>query len=220
MNILVSIMAHREAQSTFDRHLPHWKTMSPNLQVWCPEGHCVRTNGIPVIELGKPEHHGVIAMKRFKYMIQWLAESEYDLHAFYEYDSFSLEPKFPDLPYDALAGNWFDNTHIGQEFKGEHFVHPPLFADRSTLLLLAEALSMMRNDEELGFWDRFVGLACKKAGIRRMDLFKFKLGWSANTVHPGLYPHLRNAVRDGAIHLHGIKGENAYNLAVKTHKEK
>ena len=210
-------MAHSDVQATFNRHLPHWKAMGQNLLVVHPSGKTIEAPGIPTMTIGKAQHAGIDAINRFKYMFGFFASAPYDQYLFYEYDAISLAPSIPELPDNTLAGNFFCNTE--KTFTSSAYPHPPLMFNRGTAEKIYKAMMSIPNNAESGMWDRFIGRAIDDAGVQRMGFLESGLGYSANTIVPAFYPHMINSIKAGAIHLHGIKTKECYDLAIRTYGE-
>lgn len=207
MKTHISILAHGAAQATFDRHLPFWSetaklcTPEADVMVWMPENDKVKT-ALPGQALGKAEHNGVTAINRFKYIIEFMAGLGMDRYVFFEYDSICLG-SLPDSKVDVI-GNMFTDQ-ISEQFAGGMFFHPPiLFSNHAVQKLNAEMLGMPPNLEGQ-MWDRYLGLAVKRAGLSHKSFFDSGLGFADNTIPVKRQYDLVKSIIHGCKLIHGIK---------------
>jgi hypothetical protein len=215
---IVFVMAHKDAQATFDRHVPFWNAHKRDVRVFCPV-RCEVNTYHRLTSWGSKCHHGPVANARFRIMLttMWGSPTTSNHFLFYEYDSLCLDPGFS--PFDSetpgkpfIAGNIFSNND--PRFKGSLFVHPPLAFNRQGLqaILSRCGAGKLSDAAELGFWDRWLGLACNLAGVAPHDWGKS--GFSRNTIEP---PHVEEAVlavARGAVMVHGVKDAGVLNQLI------
>lgn len=194
-------MAHGGAQAVFDRHHPYWEKMKAPIRYFSPEDDPIQSP-LPPTLLGKKQHHGPVANRRFKDMLLSLEEDGFEGYLIMEYDAiFTGCLKCLRLDPKRLWCNLFYNSD--KDFKGTQFCHPPLLCSHQVLSDINDALEKLRDDCEKGFWDRMLGLALDESGILASN-FGY-LGFSRNTVEDHDIGHLAAAARRGAQMFHGIK---------------
>lgn len=209
-NVIHIVMGHKDAQATFDRHMPIWEKNGYPIIVVTPENNPVSTNHA-LIRIGARQHHGREAIERFVRILQVGVEAGYPFILFDEYDSFCLEIPFRIMTEKGIHGwDWRDKDPANG-FKGTHFIHPPLFMDIETAVQIVQASETLRHmGDERGFWDRWVGMICEKQGIpiHTTETFHF----SRNTIEQGHMALLFDALKSGAKWFHGVKTEPVYNM--------
>jgi hypothetical protein len=197
-------MAHGEprAQITFDRHLPFWRQHEVPIFVVCPSDLQVRT-GLQLVPIGKRQHHGAMANSRMRLLLKWLGQSTKSQWVIiHEYDSLCLS-EVPGAIWEknVLWANVFPNND--RNFKGRFYFHPPLLIPREILTGICRSVSLVSDDAEHGFWDRWLGLVCQIAAIPFQTYGTY--GFSRNTIQPHDLPEAILAIRAGARMIHGIK---------------
>lgn len=218
MKTHISIMAHGEARETFKRHFGFWHKqvngVDEDMLIWFPDRKAFEVPGIQIQAVGKPEHAGNVAIKRFRYILEHMNSLNYDRYIFHEYDSLSLEPLGDDFNPD-VAGNFFEDKieNMGG-FRSPIFPHPPLSFSKKGL---NKIVSEIRHMPELegGFWDRWLGLAAHRSGVHWHSFLQNGTGFAHNTVEPEHFHSLKEAVAAGAVHLHGIKSPEALKVALE-----
>lgn len=215
---LISILAHGAAQATFNRHLPFWlelRAENPGVQfiVWMPANDRVKVpSEMEVQAVGEAEHNGVTAIRRIQYMFEFMAGTAHNLYAFFEYDSFCLG-QLPAFEGD-IAGNMFRDVE-SEAFKGGMYFHPPVLFTNHGLQQIAAQMLQMQPTEERGMWDRFMGLAAKKAGLKCASFLDDGRGFARNTTHAQDQSELRKAILRGARMIHGVKDEASFKTVQK-----
>lgn len=206
---LVVVMAHREAQATFDRHYSYWKSHDADMLVVCPQDSVIQTKE-DVLAIGRRSHHGEEANARFLRMLSLIGELNYNDFIIYEYDSLCIDCNyaliFPDLAREmrVLRSNQWDNTEP-HKFRGRHYFHPPLAFSIEVLTELNKVAIAVRPSDEGGFWDRLLGVMVDMANLQA-DGWGLD-GFSRNTIEPHDLPAAIEAKRKGAVWFHGIKTE-------------
>lgn len=196
------VMAHAEVQATFDRHLVHWAKHGGLLMAMCPQDSVVRTH-LPVLAVGTKGHHNPAAIYRFRQMLAFLVELDYEQYLIQEYDSVILQDITPEIRMDAIYSNLF--TANQPEFKGHFFLHPPLMFGRDILFAVCDAMDLLPDDSEGCFWDRVLGYACESSGIAMNGWMSS--GFSKNTIEQSDIPAAVAARKAGATMFHGVKSE-------------
>lgn len=199
-------MAHAAAQNLVDRHIQIWESQGGTLMFFCPGDAVVKTE-YPVIAYGRKSHHDAMANRRFKWLFAFLAR--YTLADWYlidEGDSFCAIPQIPDLQSGCLWATAWKNDD--PKFIGKHFLHPPLYMDRDTLLKANDALQKLPDESELGFWDRMLGLACDRYQVEWRGYLS--LSFSRNTIEDTDIDAAVAAKRQGAVFFHGVKSRKAF----------
>lgn len=210
MRTLITIMAHKDAQATFNLHFDrHWKRIcgkEDEILVAFPSDAKIEVpNGCQRIEVGLAAHTGPQSIVRLKTIMERMAGSGFDRYLFFEYDSICLGP-MPDwyLDYDIYCPLFRDNGP-NRGFKGETFCHPPILMTQHGIDSVLKVMMRMPNTEEGSVWDRFFGYALEQSGAKAKDLLSSGEAFSHNTIHPSYYEGMEYAIRHGAIFLHGIK---------------
>lgn len=205
-------MAHAEpaAEDTFNRHLVFWRRLGHDISVMCPSDSQVKT-GLPVMPIGTRCHNGPEANRRFRNLLEILAMTDYERYVIFEYDSICLSPTLPnEIDGRGLWCNLFgEDQPAARGFLGSHFTHPPLVMDKETLRDIVRAGTDVPDEAERGFWDRWLGLVCERGCIPMRGYAR--LGFSKNTIAEAELPEAVQAVRGGAVMIHGIKSENVLN---------
>lgn len=211
MKTLLCVMAHREAQATFDRHLGLWRAHGYPILVMCPTDSPVQT-GIQTVLVGKRGHHSDGANARFRTFLKTLLDLEqYDSFFIHEYDSVCLCPKVPEvvLRNRYLWCNRFKNDFADPKFIGTQFLHPPFFMTREVIhaVLKTVGREAIEDHAEHNFYDRWLGLVADKACGTFLPQGYDRLGYSQNTILPAHMDEAKQAVREGARFIHGVKTE-------------
>lgn len=205
MSALVTIMAHGEphAVQTFYRHLPFWRAHGFPLLVMCPEDSQVpAAPNLPVLAIGKRSHHDAEANLRFRTLLMLLAQTQYDRHIIYEYDSLCLSPELPSIER-GVWGNVFKEENPKPPFQSPFYIHPPLIVDDRTLTRLVEHQGYVTDDAEGGFWDRWLGALCLAARVKPKTLGDH--GYSKNTIESRHLAEACAMAAEGTSLFHGVK---------------
>jgi hypothetical protein len=200
MKTLLTVMAHAEAQDTFDRHRMYWERHGFQVVVMCPIDSVVRTNH-PLITIGRKSHHDAEANRRFKALLADLSKTSYDRFVIHEYDSLCFQDMHPQFNPDGVWSNLF--TDDDPKWQGHHFLHPPLVMSREILTRVVETSRSVPDGVEHGFWDRMLGFICERGSIPMHGYGE--RGFSKNTILPSDIPAAVAARKAGAIMFHGVK---------------
>jgi len=210
VKLLQVVMAHKQAQATFDRHARFWAHHDCDTLVFCPKGDEV-VSPWPTISMGSRQHHGPMANKRFKWLIHFLAKLDYQWFLVQEYDSFCVSPVVPIVSDQRIrqamvvAGNVFTDNRPDRGFVGQTFIHPPLVISKSALIEVDKVMDKVPEWAEEGFWDRLLGFVIEQADIMPVDMLHLNLGFAKNTITQKDHPELVKAICGGVRFIHGVK---------------
>jgi hypothetical protein len=213
MKPLTIIMAHKEVQETFDRHLPVWTKLNPELVVFCPLDSILDTRGHELWAFGRKSHHDAEANRRFKHLIVRTSRMIYNATMILEYDALAFE--YPEILRESIGCNVFRDDRPERGFIGTTFAHPPLYMGYHANNMLCRELEKLPNDCEQGFWDRMLGLAIENGNIPTHNFLMHGQGFSRNTIEPHDIPACVEAVRNGATMIHGVKTEACFNAIME-----
>lgn len=214
-NVIHLVMAHRDAQPTFDRHKHLWEKNGYPIIVICPEDNPVSTNHA-LIKIGSRQHHGKQAVDRFVKVINIGVEAGYPFILFDEYDSFCLEIPIKLMSMKGVHGFVWRDGDPKNGYKGNYFIHPPLLIDLESAVQIVQASETLRHmGDEKGFWDRWLGMVCEKQGIPMNTTEKFH--FTRNTIEQGHFGLLAESLKSGAKWFHGVKSKEAYNMIMGSH---
>jgi hypothetical protein len=216
-------MAHKEAQSTFDRHFPIWRKLADqdghgdvlvaypsNSRVMLPEkGNC------QAVDCGKAEHTGLQSIVRIRTVFERMNFPGYDRYAFFEYDAIAFRWPTPGL---NIAAPVFRDDSPTRGFIGTMFTHPPLFFSPVGLNTLVKEIQQMPMDAEKAVWDRWIGLAIQRTGMEPFDLLSSGQAYAENTIPIEHYTRLARAVRHGAYAFHGVKTQECLDVILENNR--
>lgn len=205
---LAVVLAHGGAQDTFDRHLKYWTDLPADLLIISPQDWPIRVpHGTQTAELqtGRRAHNGPESIKRFRKILTTMYGLGYHHYAFFEYDAICLQPAIMPKPDFSMVGNVFYDTSPGRRFEGTVFIHPPIFWPGDIMDHLMRVIGRYSDEQEHGFWDRWLGLICEKEGIPLTNAMDVGTGFAHNTIEPNHLPSAVEAARKGAYLFHGVK---------------
>lgn len=214
-NTLVLIMAHGEkyAEEALYRHFDEWTKYGHDMILFTPGNKHLNCDG-PQLSYGLASHHDKKAIDRFKFLLRFLSKMEFGQFAIFEYDSFILNDRLPDVGTSGLMGVKFSEPDV-ETWGSGMFIHPPFIVGRSALKALVKEANELHFDIEnkaQGFWDRYLGILVERAG-RDIAFQPLKWGvdsWSNNTIEDEHIPEVALAVKNGANWIHGCKSAKAY----------
>lgn len=223
--VLVAVMAHADpkAELMYKLHLPFWKAISPDIITIMPVDKHFKGAENPIL-FGRASHNGPDAIKRFRWIESKLLElckkERYQKAFLFEYDSVALDPVIePHLLSNTLFGNMFERgvEDMDPKFKSRKFFHPPILFTQDILMRLVNIANSMTVFDEQGMWDRWLGLQAQKMKIPSSGYGH--LGYSRNTIEKSHYPEAIEAVKNGAIYIHGVKTPETLAVLVEARKQ-
>lgn len=217
MKTLTLVMAHAEAQQTVERHTPIWLSEGSTLMFTCPQDSMIR-HYLPVVGIGRRCHHGPDSIWRFRHILEFMLQTNFDWYILHEYDSLILESVPGILTFtseDKLHERLFCNLFTADQpqFKGHFFTHPPLSMSRKVLERIVAQFERMSDTDEQSFWDRYLGYLCERFQI---EMKNYLNGFARNTIEPHDLSAAAEARKAGACFFHGVKGEAALKAITST----
>lgn len=217
---LICVMAHKEAQETFDRHFNLWRSLDADMLVACPDNSKVTVpekSKVMLLDIGRAQHIGMQSIIRIRTILEHLdGQKNYDRFVFFEYDSFCLGP-LPD-PRAMIMCPLFRDNAPDRGFTGTMFCHPPIMFTAAGLTKLVWEIKQMPMQWEQSVWDRWIGLAIERAGLFPIDMLASGEAYASNTIHPEQFPGLAKAVQGGAVFIHGCKTRECFDVIMKANK--
>lgn len=215
MKNLTVIMVHGDkyAEEAFHRQFNEWTKHGHNILLFTP-GNKSLNSPLPQLSFGQASHHDNHAIVRFIFLLRFLASMDYGQYAIFEYDSFILTPRLPDVGPSGLMGLKFDEGNVDL-WGSSLFIHPPFIVGHSAMKRLvkeANELYYQLENKAQGFWDRYLGILVDRAG-RDIAFQPLKWGvdsWSNNTIEEEHIPEVALAVKNGVNWIHGCKSAKAY----------
>jgi hypothetical protein len=223
MKTLVTIMAHRDAQETFNRHFNLWFGLGHDLLIACPQRQSVKLpewrggfgdRQINTLEVGKAEHSGVNSIIRLKTILEHMNGMGYERYAFLEYDALILGKKLPLQVGDVMGPIYRDNG-ADRGFEGTMFIHPPILFTAAGLAEVVRIMQGMPLTAEKSVWDRWLGYCIESSHLQWINAFDHGLAFTMNTIHPDRYEALFEAVKLGATLVHGVKTEECLRVCLE-----
>lgn len=201
---LVVVMAHADAQHIFNRHWPYWAKFGCPILVMCPKDSIVDTTA-PVLAIGKKSHHDAMANRRFRELLIHLETTMHNEWLILESDAICLcKDEIPLGFCGSITGNRFENTEP-HRFKGSCYLHPPIAFSRDILERLIAGMKFVSDEDEEGFYDRWLGLLCDRSKVPATGWGKE--GFSRNTIEVGDISAAVAARKAGACMFHGVKSD-------------
>lgn len=205
MSTLCIVMAHHGTEETCWRHLPFWRAHTSEVVFFCPADSVISGVGDTeqIWKAGYASHAGPMAIDRFRRMLGMAVNTGHSHFLIHEYDSIHFGP----LPIcdGFLGANRFGDDRPERGFKGTQYLHPPLMMSAEILRRVHDGFCRIENSAEGGFWDRVLGLICELDHIPVFDFMTAGIGFSHNTIEPGMYESAVEAFKNGAILFHGMK---------------
>lgn len=214
-NTLIVLMCHGEkrAEEAFHRHIDEWAKHGQQMLIFAPSDKPLNVDG-PQLLFGYGSHHDQKAINRFKFLLTFLSTMDYGQFAVFEYDSFILNPRLPDVGTSGFMGTRFEEPDK-DTWGSNLFIHPPFIVGRSALKALVKEATELNSDVEAkaqGFWDRYLGILVERAGwdIAFQPLKWGVDSWSNNTIEEEHISEVAEAVEKGVNWIHGCKSAKAY----------
>jgi hypothetical protein len=210
VKIQVVINAWAGGQAIFDRLMPFWKAHGLPIIVVCPSNSKVKTT-LPIFEAGPAGQAGPNTFTRWKNELKFLRTLDYDGYVIFEYDSVCLDRGLIVKP--GLRGIGADSQ---EAYMASYYVIPPWTLDRESLNKLCHAAIDHPEIYENGHDDRLLCAWALAAGVPILDHDRpFHAPGGGATIVPEQYEALRIAVENGAVWIHGLKSQDALDVAVK-----
>lgn len=211
------------AEDAFYRHFNEWTKHEHNILLFTP-GNKSLNSPLPQLSFGQASHHDNHAIERFIFLLRFLATMDYGQYAIFEYDSFILNPRLPDVGPSGLMGIKFGESDV-KKWGSSMFIHPPFIVGHSAAKILVREADQLHKDVEAkaqGFWDRYLGILVERAG-RDIAFQPLKWGvdsWSNNTIEEQHIPEVALAVKNGVNWIHGCKSAKAYEAIKRAYQER
>lgn len=198
------VLAHGGARDTVLRHQPHWEHLSEQVIYSTPSDDPLRDFHGHQFVWGKSSRYDANTNLRTREALRYAMSLDPEWLWFYEYDAVCFEaPPAKLRNKKSISASRFRN--FDDSFKGSIYLHSPLLIGRDALPALVDAMFSLPDDAELGFGDRYFGLAVDRAGIPVIDTLAAGFSWSMNHIEPKHLGEARKAYRNGARMSHGIK---------------
>lgn len=167
--------------------------------------------------IGHSDYNGYGTMDRtmFATLLAASVGSQFDCVSIIEYDAIVWPEYWKNL--DHMAGGVYCgmifNESPSSKFKAKQFTHWPV---TTTILHWKQIAASMAHVTEGGYPDRMMGLAIERAGLKLQEVGPAT--YSSNKIDAKQLPLALDAIRRGALCMHGIKDvgtiktlNNAYN---------
>jgi len=188
------VLAHGKAAPTVERHMANWRALFPEIIIVSPKDDPFSESDSMI---GTSERHGRSALDRFRFAMECGAARS-GVTAILEYDTLFFR-RFSTAQMNMVACSALrqDRNPIPGLFMP--YGHSPWVATGETWRrVLAGA-----GDEQMGFPDRWLALACHNAGVALMGFingFSDDAPWT-----PAARAQAALAVQSGAPAVHGCK---------------
>lgn len=219
---MMVVMCHgdKNAIECFHRHSDEWDKFGFPTIVYAPRDKPLPNVGGQLL-FGKASHHDDEAISRFLFLLRFISRMEFGQFAIFEYDSFILNNRIPDVGPSGLMGVMFHEPDRVTWGSGM-FIHPPFIVGRSAAKALVKEADQLHTDIEAkaqGFWDRYLGILVERASrdIAFQPLEWGKDSWSNNTIEDEHIAEVCDAVERGVNWIHGCKSEKAYQAIKEAH---
>lgn len=209
MRNLIVVMAHGGAAATVERHKKYWEPWGEVVYLVPANDTLPGDRGIQWA-YGVSQHAGFEVNRKVLLGLQQAVKRLPDNIIFLEYDAFILgndNSWLYKIPDDTIWCPAFRDIRDNRGFVGTTFTHPPLVMGIKVAGKLIRAMEAVGVGVESGFWDRYVGLVCEQYGIKIQNMWDEKLCYARNPIEGQYLDAACDAVRNGAIFIHGIKDE-------------
>jgi len=200
------VLAHGGAVETVKRHLPIWKAHHDQVIICSPsDDPCFLPNQWGFIN-GKSSRYATDTNRRTREAIRLASELRPHTLTFCEYDALLWDWPSSSLTMmgpDGVMGSMFISDD--PKFKGKFYVHSPIIFGPKAIAPVLKAMDQLPDDAELGFGDRYFGLAIETAGIPVVDGHKYGLSYSQNHIEAKHIAEACHAIKNGAVFTHGVK---------------
>jgi hypothetical protein len=185
----------------YEKHFGEHILLSFPTDAPCPRGG---------VCFNKSQHYGKELMERIYKTLRLVTMMPYDMIYCIEGDSIILS-KPPEILSSGLHCFLWNNTE--NRFKAKHYPHWPWAANKPTLSAIVQ-LMRFRLEEEEGFPDRQMGLICEDNEIPMIH--RSDICYSRNRLdRPEYIEEAREAIKNGAMFIHGIKTKEEFDAVIK-----
>lgn len=204
------ILAHGKAEEAVARHRPNWLSVFEQVITVSPSDDPMSGSVI----IGKSERYGTGCMERM--MVACILASRFPVAAVLEYDALLMQQIADEsVPGDQMfCSVMYANEVTGPDgtletswFATPTYGHCPWIATGETWWRILTAGA----DYQYGNPDRWLALACRNAGVEQLGTRESfsndrdEPHWSDETIAQAV-----EAVRGGAIMVHGVKTTKAF----------
>lgn len=213
-NTLGVVLAHGRAADACRRHDPVWRKLCAEMFFFSPVDDPLPFEARS-LNVGKSKPYSPDTNLRCREALRLASLTYYEYILLIEYDSliFSDIPEKYLPPADGVSAPVFHN--VDPKFKGKFYLHFPQCFTRSGAQATVAAMDAMPLDSELGFTDRYVGLAVEKAGIPVLDLNPTGFVCTHNEIDDAKLPDVLAKYKAGARWSHGVKTEKIFKALQK-----
>lgn len=200
-------------QAMLDRHLPTFRNRGADIVVVSPcNAPMIVPTDVIGLQIGRSEYCGEGLTHRIGMALTIISALGYETICCIEGDSIVLG-EIPDADPFAVDCIMFESED--PSFKATHFCHWPWIFSSVTASCIGELFldSIRSKDIERGFPDRLLGWCCQSAfDLRHIG----KLAYSRNLIdRPQYLEEAKQAVRDGARFIHGIKTKEVFDALIR-----
>jgi hypothetical protein len=210
---LIAVLGHAAAKATIERHAPYWEKAECDIV-------CVGRKDIEVpwpsikrqvgaLRIGNDGYAGGLNhLERLMILLRWFAEERksYSSICVIEYDGVFLGPLRVGQQLRIFMSTPAGGSDGSDGFAPCTYFHTPWWFDHYGAQLVLDYGSRMLNMQiyERGFVDRWLGLL---VGLYRLP-WSPAPSFSVNSLdRPEYMAAAREAVRKGAVYVHGVKTE-------------
>ena len=189
------VLAHGKAAPTVERHLANWRSLFPELIIVSPKDDPFSASDSMI---GASERHGRSALDRFRFAMECGA-ARAGITAILEYDTLFFL-RFSNVQTNMVACSVLRDDLNPIPGLVMPYGHSPWVSTGETW---RRVLAGLGDDEQMGFPDRWLALACRNAGVPLMgfiDGFSDDAPWT-----PAVRAQAALAVQSGAPVVHGCK---------------
>lgn len=197
------ILTHGGAHAAMLRHVPGWSRAFEGFRYISPEDDPYGS-----LLIGKSCRNGAGSILRMEAAA--LMASRFPMACIMEYDTVFVAGALPDEgwePNTVICSSIFENHD--PQFQAAIYGHSPWIASGETW----EKILRASDDDQGGWPDRWLALACQKAGIRLLGMkagYSYDGEWTPEIIEEALSE--KRAV------YHGVKTEEAFNRIAAAHQ--
>lgn len=208
MRTIICVVAHNGDIELYQRHYDLWEK-----------------HGISVLP-HFPENGGKNHVARWRELLERLVVLKADRFVLFEPDSFCLSKTIPEFyvigpdrkkRFDVpmLVGNVRSGPNSHPVVSATHYVLHPIILTSEAVKRLLERWRAIPDDFEGGHSDRTLFRLAQQSGVRIADFHQYGLGYGQIRIFPSDYLAMQEAIRNGAVMVHGVKEADVLDLALK-----